>query len=233
MRLARGLQHLRRRRPAPGRSAPLRFGRLEIDPAAATGDRTVQFSFPDGSTFSYTAPVDQQLFLIVDGYGSSGNGLFNITGVNGGNVVGNEDMSFDLVWDSRGRLTATGWQVEVVIPFAFREAEDGAWSAGLGDLVLATKWALLFSHRTGSIVSMAAEVILPTGGFDGLMETADGDVLVSSWDGSAIYRVKPDGAISTAAENLPAPTDFAWDAGRGVIVVPLFTSDAVVILPPM
>jgi len=51
-------------------------------------------SYPDGSTFSYTAPVDQQLFLIVDGYGSSGNGLFNITGVNGGNVVGNEDMSF-------------------------------------------------------------------------------------------------------------------------------------------
>jgi sugar lactone lactonase YvrE len=76
-------------------------------------------------------------------------------------------------------------------------------------------------------------VELPTGGFDGLMETADGDVLVSSWDGSTIYRVKPDGAFSTAAENLPAPADFAWDAGRGVIVVPLFTSDAVVILPPM
>jgi hypothetical protein len=76
-------------------------------------------------------------------------------------------------------------------------------------------------------------VELPTGGFDGLMETADGDVLVSSWDGSAIYRVKSDGAISTAAEDLPAPADFAWDAGRGVMVVPLFTTDAVVILPPM
>jgi hypothetical protein len=73
---------------------------------------------------------------------------------------------------------------------------------------------------------------LPTGGFDGLMETAGGDLLVSSWDGSAIYRVKPDGSFSTAAEGLQAPADFAWDSGRGVVVVPLFTTDAVVILAP-
>lgn len=50
--------------------------------------------YPDGSSFSFTATEDVQLFLIVDGYGASNNGLFNITGVNGGNVVGNEDVSF-------------------------------------------------------------------------------------------------------------------------------------------
>jgi len=49
-------------------------------------------AYPDGSTFLYTAPVDQQLFLIVDGY--SGSGAFTITGFNGGNVIANEDVSF-------------------------------------------------------------------------------------------------------------------------------------------
>ncbi len=40
-------------------------------------------AYPDGSYFTYTAPVDQQLFLIVDGYGTSSVGEFTITGFNG------------------------------------------------------------------------------------------------------------------------------------------------------
>lgn len=31
---------------------------------------------------------------------------------------GGEDMGFDLVWSSEGKITADGWQVEVAIPFA-------------------------------------------------------------------------------------------------------------------
>lgn len=49
--------------------------------------------YPDGSNFSFTATEDVQLYLIVDAYSGAG-GVFNITGVNGGNVVGNEDVSF-------------------------------------------------------------------------------------------------------------------------------------------
>jgi hypothetical protein len=60
------------------------------------------------------------------------------------------------------RLLSRG-QVELIVPFGFREADDDSWSAGLGDVALATKWALLFSHRTGSILSLATELILPTG----------------------------------------------------------------------
>jgi sugar lactone lactonase YvrE len=72
---------------------------------------------------------------------------------------------------------------------------------------------------------------LPGGGLDGLMETADGDLLVSSWEASTIYRVTPDGVVSTVADSLPAPADFGWDEGRGALLVPLFNSDAVVIVP--
>ena len=55
--------------------------------------------YPDGSTFSYTAPVDQQLYLIVDAYGSSGFGAFNISGTNGGNAVADEPASWGMVKD--------------------------------------------------------------------------------------------------------------------------------------
>lgn len=60
------------------------------------------------------------------------------------------------------RIGARG-QVEVVLPFGFLESEDGDWTGGLGDMVLATKWALLFSNRTGSILSGGLELVLPTG----------------------------------------------------------------------
>lgn len=72
---------------------------------------------------------------------------------------------------------------------------------------------------------------LPGGGLDGLVETADGDLLVSSWEASAVYRVTPDGVVSTAADDLPAPADIGWDEGRALLLVPLFNADAVVILP--
>lgn len=50
-------------------------------------------AYPDGSTFSFTAPADMQLYLIVDAYSGAG-GVYNITGFNGGNVIGNEEGSF-------------------------------------------------------------------------------------------------------------------------------------------
>jgi mono/diheme cytochrome c family protein len=60
------------------------------------------------------------------------------------------------------RLTPLG-QIELIVPFGFLEAEAGGWRAGLGDVALGTKWALVHSLRAGSIFSLAAEVILPTG----------------------------------------------------------------------
>jgi hypothetical protein len=44
----------------------------------------------------------------------------------------NEDMSFDLVFDSRGKVTPHGYQVEMAVPFAslrFPEREEQTWRA--------------------------------------------------------------------------------------------------------
>lgn len=54
-------------------------------------------------------------------------------------------------------------QIELVVPFGALESEEHGWSGGLGDVGLATKWAVLHSHRSGSILSLALELLLPTG----------------------------------------------------------------------
>ncbi len=60
------------------------------------------------------------------------------------------------------RVGARG-QIEAILPFGFLEKPGGAWTGGIGDAVLATKWALLHSLRTGSILSAGVELIMPTG----------------------------------------------------------------------
>ncbi len=72
---------------------------------------------------------------------------------------------------------------------------------------------------------------LPSGGLDGIVETEDGRLLVSSWEGSAVYAVGPGGEVTTVAKDLPAPADIGWDAGRELLLVPLFNDDAVIISP--
>ncbi len=66
----------------------------DIDGSCVAGED----NYPSGSYFSYTnaSGATQQLYLIVDGYGSSNNGEFNIAGTNGGSCdpVGNESMDW-------------------------------------------------------------------------------------------------------------------------------------------
>jgi hypothetical protein len=54
-------------------------------------------------------------------------------------------------------------QYEVVVPVAFAQSGTGTWERGLGDIAVAFKHALAHSLRTGTIFSLAGEVILPTG----------------------------------------------------------------------
>ncbi len=65
------------------------------------------------------------------------------------------------------RLGARG-QLEAILPFAFLQGDGGRgdWTGGIGDLVVATKWALLHSVATGSIFSAGLEGIVPTGSED-------------------------------------------------------------------
>ena len=54
-------------------------------------------------------------------------------------------------------------QLEVVVPFSLVEQGAGKWRGGIGDLTLGMKRAFAHSLERGSIISGAAEIILPIG----------------------------------------------------------------------
>jgi mono/diheme cytochrome c family protein len=57
-------------------------------------------------------------------------------------------------------------QVEIVLPFGVHERAPGDWTGGLGDIAIGAKRALYHSLTSGTILSVAGEVILPTGDED-------------------------------------------------------------------
>ena len=72
---------------------------------------------------------------------------------------------------------------------------------------------------------------LPAGQLDGVIRTGDGAYVVSSWESSAIYRIAPDGSVTTLAEGLEAPADIGFDARRERVLVPLFSANAIEVVP--
>lgn len=73
----------------------------------------------------------------------------------------------------------------------------------------------------------SAIATLPAGQLDGVVRTSDGTLLVSSWEGQAIYRVAPDGQVSTVVENVEAPADIGWDSRRHRLLIPLFNGNRI------
>jgi mono/diheme cytochrome c family protein len=57
-------------------------------------------------------------------------------------------------------------QFEIAVPVALQKSATGAWQTGVGDAALAFKHVLFHSLDSGTIVSGAAEVVLPTGNED-------------------------------------------------------------------
>lgn len=55
-------------------------------------------------------------------------------------------------------------QIELSLPIAYRDlGEPGGWEAGVGDIAIGVKHALFHSLASGTIFSLGAEVVLPTG----------------------------------------------------------------------
>ena len=72
-----------------------------------------------------------------------------------------------------------------------------------------------------------AEREVPAGGLDGLVLLDDGTILVSSWDGSAVYRFDSAGKVSELFGGIPAPADIGFDTERGYVLIPHFNNDRV------
>ena len=71
----------------------------------------------------------------------------------------------------------------------------------------------------------------PSGQLDGVVGLPDGGLLVTSWEGSAVYRLSSGGAVSTVATGIPSPADLGFDAKRSRALVPVFTENRIEGLP--
>jgi hypothetical protein len=73
----------------------------------------------------------------------------------GARLVGNE-----LLYEKRMGPRS---QLEILVPLLVQEGGGGGWQRGLGDVAVAVKHALRHSADRGHILSVAGEVVLPTG----------------------------------------------------------------------
>jgi hypothetical protein len=105
------------------------------DPAWPRGE----LNFPRALVTSKAFPEDEWLLTIA---------------ADGGSVTN----KFSYEW----RVGARG-MFEVTAPLAFSERAPGDWTGGVGDLAFAYKRAIAHSAPRGTIVSAAAEIVVPTG----------------------------------------------------------------------
>ena len=64
---------------------------------------------------------------------------------------------------------------------------------------------------------------------DGFVSLEEWGFLFSSWGDSAVYWVTPDGNILTLVEDVQAPADLGYDAGRNRALIPLFLDHQLII----
>jgi sugar lactone lactonase YvrE len=70
---------------------------------------------------------------------------------------------------------------------------------------------------------------LPSGQLDGVVRLSDGTLLISSWEGKAVYRRSKAGTASPLMQNVSSPADIGYDATRKRLLVPVFTEDRVIV----
>jgi len=106
-------------------------------------------------------------------------------------------------------------------------APNGVWPAADGAL-----WVVTFG--TGELYQVNAKgekqagEKLPKGQLDGVIELEGGDLLISSWEGAAVFRGKPGGEWKEVVTGVKAPADIGWDSKRGAVLIPLFQDNLAV-----
>jgi sugar lactone lactonase YvrE len=72
-----------------------------------------------------------------------------------------------------------------------------------------------------------AAISAPGAQLDGLIRTADGQTIVTSWEKSMVYLESADGQFSPLVADLKSPADIGYDTQRNQVLVPLFMDNAI------
>lgn len=120
--------------------------------------------------------------------------------------------------------------------------KDGKPTKLIGGAELGAPNGIVIRDGTPWVVTLAAnelyrvkdgerEVVatLPNGGLDGLAVTPDGRWFVSSWEGQTVFHGGP--GDWQEGPSIKSPADFALDARRGLLVVPVFEEGRVELHP--
>jgi sugar lactone lactonase YvrE len=145
-----------------------------------------------------------------------GNLLVSNSGLTTGFTPSGNDAVYRI--DPSEKVTPLIKTTELGRPNGLYASADGVWvvSFGSGEL-----YKLTDDGQRSEVQR------LPKGSLDGIV-AFDGGALVSSWEGSAIYRWSPSGAEELMS-GLNAPADIGLDTKRKRVLIPLFNDDAVVI----
>lgn len=114
-------------------------------------------------------------------------------------------------------------QAKVLIKDAALHGPNGVFADASGVWVNTFNGKELYNVASGK---QEGTVSLPTGGLDGLVRLANGTVLVSSWEGSAVYEGK-DGKFTALISNQKSPAAIGFDSKRGALLIPVFLDNQV------
>jgi hypothetical protein len=127
--------------------------------------------------------------------------------------------------------SATGL-VHMVSPDGSFEQLEGVQLDGPNGIFVADQ-AILVTAGGGLIVEVGSGGQVtplhqaPAGGLDGLIVLDDGSILVSSWQGSAVYLIDSVGQASELFAGVDAPADIGFDTARRLVLIPRFQDDLV------
>jgi sugar lactone lactonase YvrE len=119
-----------------------------------------------------------------------------------------------LLVSAKGKVTTVAKGADLGRP-------NGLYAPGDGSV-----WVVTFG--SGELYQLGADgkksnvTKLPKGQLDGIVPAEGGDLLISSWEASAIFRGKPGGEWKEVVSNVKSPADIGWDSKRKRVLVPLF-----------
>jgi sugar lactone lactonase YvrE len=82
-------------------------------------------------------------------------------------------------------------------------------------------------YRVGLDGKKEPDQKFPVNALDGLVKLSDGTLLVSSWGASEVLRGTPGGTFDPVIRDAKSPADIGYDTKRNVVLIPLFTLDAI------
>jgi sugar lactone lactonase YvrE len=175
---------------------------------AATGAPKRSIAIP-GATFLNDVHADASGVVYVSDSGlSAGKDGFEPNGSDAVHVI-----------DAEGRVRALARDPKFGLPNGLLADGQRVWVANFGSPELVP---LSADGRRGEAIR------LPQGQLDGIVQV-DGDLIVSSWHGAALYRGRPGGRFGAIVTGLKSPGDIGYDAKRRRVIVPLVFENKVLV----